>query len=263
MSGGGNLFGALPDDLLNHVLSFLPSREAVQTSLLSRRWRHLWRSVRAVSVRGLAGDDFRLFVSALLLHRDTAASLPPLRSSELDANDLLTPPYDESRDHYYYYYLNDDDDNKPKCHLLCRARSLTVRTKNKFTSWRPRSPLAFASPHLTKFHLEHVHLLDGHLDFSRCPALLQLTLVRCHLEGAAFVSPSLELLIVLNCDIEIRDWDDEGVMRTPTKRVSTPSLRCLELSEDAALFLESESMPWLTDPSIQRTGKTTIYSRKH
>lgn len=39
MSPGGELFGRLPDELLSHVLSFLPSRKAVQASCLSRRWR--------------------------------------------------------------------------------------------------------------------------------------------------------------------------------------------------------------------------------
>nr|CAB3490114.1 unnamed protein product [Digitaria exilis] len=32
----------LPDDLLQHILDFTPSREAASTSVLSRRWRGLW-----------------------------------------------------------------------------------------------------------------------------------------------------------------------------------------------------------------------------
>nr|XP_020196836.1 F-box protein At1g19070-like [Aegilops tauschii subsp. strangulata] len=82
--GGGDLFGALPDELLRHVLSFLPSRDAVHTSLLSRRWRHLCRSAPAIHVRG-EGDAFCVFVNSLLMGRD-AASAPPLRSFEIDAN---------------------------------------------------------------------------------------------------------------------------------------------------------------------------------
>ncbi|KAM3261408.1 hypothetical protein ACQJBY_052204 [Aegilops geniculata] len=82
--GGGDLFGALPDELLRHVLSFLPSRDAVHTSLLSRRWRHLWRSAPAIHFRG-EGDAFCVFVNNLLMGRD-AGSAPPLRSFEIDAN---------------------------------------------------------------------------------------------------------------------------------------------------------------------------------
>jgi hypothetical protein len=54
-SGGAQRMGALPDDLLHHVLSFLPAHEAVRTCLLARRWRHLWKSVAALRITGVKG----------------------------------------------------------------------------------------------------------------------------------------------------------------------------------------------------------------
>ncbi|CAN6270104.1 unnamed protein product [Urochloa humidicola] len=50
-AGGGSgrdRLSALPDELLHRVLSFLPSQEVVQTTVLSKRWTDLWRSVPCI-----------------------------------------------------------------------------------------------------------------------------------------------------------------------------------------------------------------------
>ncbi|KAK4268298.1 hypothetical protein QN277_024974 [Acacia crassicarpa] len=48
----------LPDSLLLHILSFLPAKEAVATSLLSKRWRPLWFSLPTLK---LCRQDFQRF----------------------------------------------------------------------------------------------------------------------------------------------------------------------------------------------------------
>jgi hypothetical protein len=47
---GSDRLSDLPDCLLHSVLSSLRSRQVVQTCLLSRRWRHLWRSVPCLDI---------------------------------------------------------------------------------------------------------------------------------------------------------------------------------------------------------------------
>ncbi|XBI13483.1 hypothetical protein VPH35_140211 [Triticum aestivum] len=83
--GGVDRLGALPDEILQHALSFLPSRDAVCTCVLARRWRHLWKSAPALRVTDV--DAFRSarhvngFVNHLIVLRDRT----PLRECEIAA----------------------------------------------------------------------------------------------------------------------------------------------------------------------------------
>ncbi|MED6144439.1 hypothetical protein PIB30_015651 [Stylosanthes scabra] len=42
----------LPDSILCHILSFLPTRTSMATSILSRRWRHLWKDLHVLNLDG-------------------------------------------------------------------------------------------------------------------------------------------------------------------------------------------------------------------
>ncbi|KAM0893205.1 hypothetical protein ACQ4PT_025287 [Festuca glaucescens] len=48
-SGSRDRLSELPDDVLGHVLSFLPTKPAGRAAALSRRWRHVFSSVNTVS----------------------------------------------------------------------------------------------------------------------------------------------------------------------------------------------------------------------
>jgi hypothetical protein len=52
--------GALPDETLLHVMSYLTTRETVRTCLVSPRWRDLWRSVPCinVSIKEFKAEDY-------------------------------------------------------------------------------------------------------------------------------------------------------------------------------------------------------------
>jgi len=48
----------LPDGVLNHILSFLPTKSAVATVRLSRRWLHLWKHLSVLNFSDDSHEDF-------------------------------------------------------------------------------------------------------------------------------------------------------------------------------------------------------------
>ncbi|KAE9616202.1 hypothetical protein Lal_00017194 [Lupinus albus] len=67
--------GDLPDCLIHHILSFLETKDAIRTCVLSKRWRHLWASVTCLNFSSKSFArlvDFRKFVLWVLSHRDSS-----------------------------------------------------------------------------------------------------------------------------------------------------------------------------------------------
>nr|ACS49622.1 F-box family-2 [Oryza minuta] len=76
---------ALPNELLQHILSLLSADEAVKTCVLSRRWRHLWKSTDVLRLAADTGSwkgskRFKKFVNHLVLFRGSS----PLREFDLE-----------------------------------------------------------------------------------------------------------------------------------------------------------------------------------
>ncbi|XP_019455783.1 PREDICTED: putative FBD-associated F-box protein At5g22720 [Lupinus angustifolius] len=67
--------GDLPDCLIHHILSFVETKDAIRTSVLSKRWRHLWASVTCLNFSSKSFArlvEFKKFVLWVLSHRDSS-----------------------------------------------------------------------------------------------------------------------------------------------------------------------------------------------
>ncbi|OEL16604.1 hypothetical protein BAE44_0022377 [Dichanthelium oligosanthes] len=110
---------ALPDHLLDHIPGFLPVEQAVQTSILARRWCHLWSTMcclHFISSKGKLGSafDFNMLVYCMRLHREHSLAL----DDEVEFTGTG----------YRFWHDNDIDFNNWIQHaLLCQVSVLSVR----------------------------------------------------------------------------------------------------------------------------------------
>ncbi|XP_076913554.1 F-box protein At5g03100-like [Bidens hawaiensis] len=71
----------LPDDLIQHIFSFIDTKHVVQSSALSRNWRDTWKSQSQLSTEIIrspnraSGSKFPDFVHKFLTRRDAVAKL--------------------------------------------------------------------------------------------------------------------------------------------------------------------------------------------
>jgi hypothetical protein len=71
----------LPECVILHILSFLDSKHAVQTCVLSTRWKHLWKRIPTLILHSSnfsTVKKFAIFVSNILTLRDSSTSLHAL-----------------------------------------------------------------------------------------------------------------------------------------------------------------------------------------
>jgi len=72
------LIASLPDCVLCHILSFLPTRDAAATGFLSKRWKPLWLSLHSLEFDHKDYPDFRKFrnfINSVLFARNSIQSL--------------------------------------------------------------------------------------------------------------------------------------------------------------------------------------------
>jgi hypothetical protein len=138
----------VPDDVIHHVLSFLPAEDAVRTCVLARRWHHLWKSATTLRIvrHDMDGPE-SVKVDHLLLLRG---------GSPLDACDLSLAEFDDdvSRLNLWIRHI-----------LMCKVRVLSLDVL-RYGGWVEFDGLTLVSDHLKRLQLSNIEFDDKLLDFS-------------------------------------------------------------------------------------------------
>ncbi|XP_010234434.1 F-box protein At4g22280 isoform X1 [Brachypodium distachyon] len=210
---------SLPNEILHHILSLMPAREAVQTCVLSTRWRYVWKSLRCLKIEGpefSSMERFVEFMDNLLLERD---SVP------LDSFCLVSWSNGA-------HCLNHPRANQWISHAL--TNKVCVLRVVEYYELFNLDPYPFISVHLKVLSLNCVFISALFIEnlLSNCPALEDLTMIGSRVLATKFSSRTLKNLTFIslgpNDDYDVHD-DFEDLV------IDTPNLVSLHL-EDLALL---------------------------
>ncbi|KAM0904358.1 hypothetical protein ACQ4PT_018067 [Festuca glaucescens] len=231
VAGDEDRISALPDDVLRHLLSFLPSSDSVQTCVLAKRWRTFWKSVPALRIEDEPKYDWidgkmersRTFINELLRLRDpTPLEVCVIASIYFDTDGYDCPNYEKAfqRIEPWLQYA-----------LSHEVRVLQVHAGSLTTN------LGLVSSHLKRVELRFMQF-ECPLDFSSCPQLDVLKMSNCGI-SSNILSQSLRHLEIKNgfFDSDIRS------------RISAPNLISLKLDQDGLTPL-LDTMPSLVTASV-------------
>uniref|UniRef100_K3YLE5 F-box domain-containing protein n=1 Tax=Setaria italica TaxID=4555 RepID=K3YLE5_SETIT len=206
-SSTGDRLSALPDCLLHEIMSRMKARQTVQTCVLSRRWRHLWRSAPCLDLdqteffESSYGhptqeqlDRFQDFGDSLLLNREDGSGLDTLSLHLLDTHASRT---DAGR--WMRYAFN-----------YCSLRALRYEIFGGGShTWIKMPP--DLGPSLTVLHLANVSLDERFAEVvgSVCVALEVMELEECKICCRSVTSNSLGSLVIDDCYIDNGGHDDD------------------------------------------------------
>nr|XP_040248950.1 FBD-associated F-box protein At5g18780-like [Aegilops tauschii subsp. strangulata] len=222
-------FRVLPDDVLDHILSFLLGDDAMQTCVLNTQWHDLWR--RKTSLRFILDEwssystqRFNQLVK-LIIHLRGDASLTDCQINP--CGDVGHCDFSQTKLLIEYV-------------LKCRVEDLLV-CAGEYVHDPLLLEARLISRHLRTIEFGNVDLIDSSLDFSGCPVLEELAIESCCVGTRKICSRSLKhLRFTGDCIFSNEIHID----------IAAPRLISLELGNFLNLSPSLEEMPLLEKASI-------------
>ncbi|KAK6115834.1 hypothetical protein DH2020_008103 [Rehmannia glutinosa] len=219
---------SLTDGVLCHILSFLPTKISVATSILARRWRFLWAYVPSLDFDCRNHDTdtkFAHIVNRVLLLRGVQSIITfRLRYDDIDCSDCLLP----------------------QCLFTCKT---LVDLRLHFRNCIPSNGVV-SLPSLKKLHIYGVEnglrrMLSG------CPVLEELIIDQIDEDDLDFYdviisSPTITRLIMISFQI----YSDESYSREYGVKINVPALRYLQVEGCLSKEISAQLTTSLTEANI-------------
>ncbi|MCH83656.1 F-box family protein [Trifolium medium] len=206
----------LPDDVILHILSFLNTKEAVQTCLLlSPRWKCLWKTIFPLILHSsdfCTKKHFATFVSKILTLRDTKTALHALdlhRPGNIEPHLLkkVLNYVDSHNTQIQQLAINFIADSYPILSCVSKCRALTslklhVSNKSLDSVGETLFPESLNLPSLTSLDLAYfIFCASDNADraepFLAFSSLHSLTIAYCTIRDAPILSISNGTLVNL------------------------------------------------------------------
>jgi hypothetical protein len=184
-----DIISSLSDEILCHILSFLQTKEAGATTILSKRWKHLWRSVTTLHI-DYTGVDQTLnshsalinFVNSVLFFRHPAS---PIKTFHLEVR------YDDDGD-----FLESLDKNINQWLNFVVSRGVEYLFLKVLLGYFPKFPITiFTCKTLVVLKLSSFKVEKGFDD------ILLPSLKTCYLEYVMFPKFRDFIMFLIGCPI--------------------------------------------------------------
>ncbi len=236
-----DIISKLPDCILHYILSFLPTKDAIRTSILSTKWEYLWTGMsnfdfdadlccQKMNNLNLELGTWYFKLVDRVLFRDSA-HIQKLRLAFSMPVNVLRP---------FFWVYHAVKHNVQELDLSLPFRKAILLPRSLFTSkslstlkltmecvLKVPSSICFSG--LAILHLSHVTFLDDQSCqqlFSGCPVLQELVLYSCgwkNIKSITISIPTLRKLTIQDCPSGPDDLLDSEIKIYATDLIS---LRC-------------------------------------